>query len=448
MKRLATLARCVFALLGAARVASAARMQVPTNVLMGVYQDRPAPGCLVTYLEAIFGADPRNKKAGQTLQAVLDLNFEDLYLLDGKASARGLDCVEEKACSLAPGPRASCRYQGLQPIDCSPAETLLRFYPVALADPSVARLQFKLFNATAEWRDGLGPRSVLGLHRSSPFWDYIRDAFDEGQFEFSLVYQLADRADSLLPDASRLADSFWIVNGRFEVNDPVMQTQDAVLDSGPWTFKDTAVNFSAGAEGPSLAGTACIDNTVNAFVLLADPLPVAQAVFRRLCGSAEGCDKKNSNLKKLQAWTVSYSGASARGKKQASDRVRIDPEDFVNFLDNGTAVLGLAPLNSSSSCAGRRLPEPVFGLGRLFLSKAEFIIRYNTSAEANQPANFSIGFNKLTYPDDTIFLIILFVLAVLIVILVVVIALARVLNRNKQGSIETVEDSYKHPSDS
>lgn len=449
MKRLETFARAVFALGAAAALASATRMQVPANVLMGIQQDRSVAGALVAYLEPIFGVNPKSRKTGQLLQTILDVNFADVYLLDGKTSSKGIDCVEEKACGITADQRVSCKYLALAAADCSPAATVLRFYPISLPDAGGQRMQFKLLNATAEWKEQLGQKSVLGLHRASPFWNYMRDAFDEGQFEFSLVYQLEDKAEALVMDKSELADSFWIINGRFEANDPIMQTQDPVLDSGPWTLRNTAVNLSVSVQGPVVQGGACVDNIVNAYVLLQDPQPVAQAIFKRLCGSAEGCERKNSNLKNLQAWAVSYSGSGARGKKQASDRVLIEPDEFVNFLDNGTAVLGVAALDSSAACSRQQAPSAAFGLGRLFLSKAELVIRYNSSSDADQPGNFSIGFNKLTYPDDTIFLIILFILAVLIVILAVVIFLARVLHGKKQlGSIETVEDSYKNVNDS
>lgn len=451
MKREATLKQSVLALVAATALASATRMSVPSNVLMGIYQDKTVSSSVVTYIEPIFGINPKSKKSGQVLQTIIDVNFVDVYLLDGKTSPKGVDCVEDKSCSIDYAENATCQYQGLASIGCSPAQTYLRFFPVSIPDLGIARLQFKLFNATSEWKETIGQKSILGLHSSSPFWNYIRDAFDEGQFDFSIVYQLDDKSEILDPEQTALADSFWIVNGRFEMNDPIMQTQDSILNNGAWTFKDMTVNFSSSVEGPAIEGSGCIDNTINAYLMVLDSQPIKQSIFKRLCGTAEGCEKKNSNLKNLQNWVVTYSGSSSRGKKQSSDTIQIQPDEYVNFLDNGTAVLGLTDLNSSTACSQKKEMAAAFGVGRLFLSKVEFIIRFNSSSssDSNLMGNFTIGFNKITYPDDTIFLIILFILAVLIVILVVIISLARVLNRKKnQGSIETMEDSYKNTNDS
>ena len=105
----------------------------------------------------------------------------------------------------------------------------------------------------------------------------------------------------------------------------------------------------------------------------------------------------------------------------------IKPEEYVSFNSNDQAVIAIEEYSSSSACSG--LPDVSSGVGLLFLTKVEFIVRIE---DANK---YSIGFNETEYPNDTIFLVILIVLGAIILAIIIGIIFANIIKKKKSEQV-------------
>lgn len=404
-------------------------------------------------ISALWGVDPANNRQGQTIPAILDVSFNYLMLAQRTSESQssfGITCENTYDCEIY-GPQAACIYSGVDVSpNCQDAGAMLQFQDFKNVENSAPTVAFKLFSPNEYWVGNYSKNGVFGLGPLSPFWNYLNANFtkqDAQQYiEVSVAFKTQDTTNSIDPSRVQFTDSYLTVNGRFGINEPVVQPfvlkSNQTFGAFPvWVFSDAQVNYqSAGIDRKSAL---CVDNTANAFFISADAIAIKRQVSRQLCNADGGCVKSNSTLSNVKPIKISFSNS------EKSFSMQVTANEFINFdPDTGAALIGIVDI-AGTKCALESGFNIIDGVGRLFLTKVEFIVRI-----ANDNS-FQIGFNEISYPNDTLFLIVLLILAFVILAIIVGIMIVSFLERkrtrtssNKTSGTETNREEYFKPADS
>jgi hypothetical protein len=384
----------------------------------------------LSYLTPFLGKSSSAADAGQTTPLIADLTFDRVMIANDEGSSYGIECRPELLCEIT-GFKDVCTYQKVPVYDCQSGSVLVKYRDVKLPELNIAQMTAFFYNSTEFWESKLGKHGVFGLGPGSPVWGYFDDAYSKqpGQefVETSLSYRLKDYKSSIDPKQVQLVDSFFTVNGRAGINDPILQPFNR-SKYAKWVFEGVRIVYGhkiADKQNVAL----CVDNTQNTYFLSANATAMRAEIFTQLCGSPVGCTRAKTDLTKVSAMQISF---------ESSDNKRISmsvkPEEYINFDASDNAVIAIQDIGASECGAvGKNVTE---GVGRLMLSKVEFVVRVHRS-DKTKDVVFDIGFNEISYPKDTIFLIILIALGVVIVFIIIGIVIANSVHKKKASEEES-----------
>jgi hypothetical protein len=389
-------------------------------------------GQFVTTISPSITVNATMNTNGQNTPLVHDLTFENIYVPNTATSTYGITCNSTVVCT--PGAAAVCSYNGVTPT-CVSAQSVLRFAPEAYnSTMTYPQLTFSLFDGTTAWATANGQNGVFGLSPASPFWPYLNLAFkpEPGQtyIETSTNYKLVDANNQFDLTKIAITDSHFIVNGRYGINEPVIKAFNNTAYPY-WVYDGANISFWSDDDGRSNVSM-CVDNTQNNFFFVSDYAGIVGHVVKQLCGGASSdtvCTKNNSNVANVDNLKITLDDGSNKFS------LNLGAKEFISFDANGNAIIGIGKLSNSLKCATTTAP---YGVGRLFLTRAEFIVRLNPNG------SFSIGFNEISYPNDMIFLIILIVLGCLILAIILSIIF---INSCKRKPEEGATDDYAKKED-
>ena len=375
-------------------------------------------------LPPFFGKDQADSVSGQKTDLIADLTYDHLLLPRSNGSSYGVRCEPELLCDIT-GLKEVCKYGPVSVYDCQSGSTLLRYKDGKAVDANVQQIEAYFYNSTQFWESQLGKHGIFGMSPSSPIWNYFATAFNmqQGQeaIETSLCYRVKDYMSSVEDSLVQLTDSFFTVNGRYGINEPVLQRFKKNTYS-QWVYEGATLTYNRNAIRNEV--NICVDNTQNVYFFSKDAVDLKRQILKNLCDNETQCHKSQSNMKKIDPliFQIGKSGTKAFS-------MSIKPEEFINFDASERAIIAIGDI-ADSKCkdAGDKVDN---GIGRLMLTKIELIVRIVG------PDSFDIGFNEITYPKDTIFLIILIVLGVIIVLVILGIIIASIMSQKRaeeQGS--------------
>ena len=404
------------------------KMDIQSNIWMEIEGYRSIDNEYVTYVRMILGIYNNDRKTGVYVPMILDTTFDDIYVLDDNNDGKtGSICTSNNMCSTNYTKEYKCVYKDGYSNTCYVSHSYMRFIQSDIDYTSIDMIDFKLVNTSDGWVNRYGRNGVIGINRNSNIWMYIYKAYDNHIYDISMYYKIDDYSRVLDTAHTDIHDSLWIINGRYEMNEPIRQ-QYIVSDAyDTWIYHNMDISIS---NTYTVNGVrSCIDNTVNSYVMIPDAKTTVSNILYTLCGNRDVCYMNNSHMNRLTDIVITYNGY--RHDDVDKDSVNIRPDEYINYLDSGTVVVGISDISSSYACSkdiDNKYAD--IGLGRLFFSKVEFIIRYNTTNINDTNTIFSLGFNKIIYPNNTIFIIVLIILSIVIVILFICILIARYSNRS------------------
>lgn len=386
---------------------------------------------LLTYLSPFFGKSTGTDPT-QRAPLIVDLTFDKVMVANKEGSDYGITCSPESLCEIS-GEKTFCKYQNISIYDCQQGSVLTRYRDSKVNDNNLPQLTTFFYNSTLSWDSKFGNRGVFGLSPSSPVWNYFETAYNKqpGQdsIETSLSYRVKDPKNSIDQTRTQLYDSFFTVNGRTGINDPVVKRFDASKFT-QWVYEGATVVYS---RNNTKTTNICVDNTQNAYFLSTDAANITRSIFTKLCGNPSGCTRSNSDFSKVENLQIKFEASDS--KKFTMD---VKPEEYLNYDADDSVLIAIQDLSSSScSNAGPKVTEAV---GRLMLTKVEFVVRINGKD------NFDIGFNEITYPKDTLFLIILIALGVVILLIIVGIVVASTFSKKRTAEADNA-DYHKQTGD-
>jgi hypothetical protein len=393
---------------------------------------------LVTFLSPYFGRSAASPAVSQRASLIVDLTFDRVMIANKQGSTYGIQCTQDLFCEIS-GFKDACIYQEVPLYDCQQGSVLVKYKETKVNDYSIAQMTAFFYNSTDFWETRLGKHGVLGLNPSSPVWSYFDAAYNKqpGQesIESSLSYKVKDSKTSLDPSTLVLTESFFTVNGRAGINDPVLQSFNRSKYQTAWVFEGATINYDGKTERKN--SSLCVDNTQNAYLLSANASAIKSAILTTLCGRSDACTRAKSDLSKLSDITVGFTGTD--GKKFT---MSVRPDEYVNFDAKDNAVVGVQDIaGSKCSAVGHGVSDAI---GRLMLTKIEFVVRVY-KVEDRQTIRLEIGFNEISYPKDLVFLIILIVLGVIILLIIMGIMIVSSLAKKK--ATEEESDRYHKPED-
>lgn len=371
-------------------------------------------------LQPYLGRMTEGSTNGQRMPLIADLTYDKLMIANVAGSSYGIDCQPELLCEID-GYRCVCDYRFVSVFECQAGRVLLRYKDDKAVDDNVEQIDAFFFNSTAEWEEEYGKQGVFGMSPSSPIWNYFVTAYNrqagQEEIETSLSYKLKDYKTSADERYVQLTESYFTVNGRSGINEPIVQRFKKNRYK-LWVYEGATVilNRNDTREDQKL----CVDNTRNAYFIVKDVNELKRKILFDLCMSVEECSKATSNLKNVDPLQI---------KLESSDRksfvMVVKPEEFINFDESGKAIIALEDLRESSCKFASDSVEITMGIGRLMLTKIEFVVRV---VDEN---TFDIGFNEINYPKDTVFLIILIVLGAIIGLIIIGILIASTISQKK-----------------
>lgn len=386
---------------------------------------------LVTFVTPFMGRASEGSTTSQRTSLILDTTFDRLLIADLTGSDYGLNCQPDLYCQIT-GPKDVCKYRTAPdtPLyDCRQGSVLLKFKESKVSDPNIAQIEAYFYNSTEPWVRNYGKQGVFGLSPSSPLWSYFKAAYTiqpgQDDIETSVAYRLQGTKGAD-PAQAGLVSSYFTVNGRMGINDPVVQRFNTSYSA--WVMDGASMSGS-----PSSLYTkvpVCVDNTQHSFVLFKNSSTVLKEIRQKLCGRPDACLSSQSDLSKVDPMTFTIAGDQGK-----TIEVTVAPEEFVVFDQQGNDKIAIGDIGASK-CGS--VDSVGFAVGRLMLTKVEFIVRVTSS---DKGPLFDVGFNEITYPNDTIFLVILIVLAVIILLIVGAIVIASSVAKKK--GLEDSPDKYR-----
>ena len=372
----------------------------------------------------IFGRDQNQMNSGQNIPVILDLTSNSILVADntvGTGGSYGINCQQSNACFSNAATSTTCSYDGVKTEACEdPCKVLMRFNQVLVSGQTMGSyptLTFSMYTSNPLWETAFGNNGVLGLSPTSAFWTYLNNGFNKQQgqefIDVSTSYGVSDSTSVLTNSNSLISNSFLTINGRVGINDPIIRNFNNAY-SNLWVFEGTTTSFSRNDVRPN--ANLCVDNTRRSYFMVPDAASVKSALFEKMCGNKTGCAKVNSNMEALDNFKVTLT--SSDGK---SIDINIKPQEYVNFDSNSNAVIGIEDFTNSECAQAYPLnsSNTNLGVGLLFLTKVEFIVRLTGIDSTTQLPSFQVGFNETTYPNDTIFLTILIALGAIILAIIV-----------------------------
>lgn len=402
----------------------------------------------------LWGLDPADTRQPQQVPAVLDVSYNYIMMpqkTPGSPDSFGITCQSPSNCDIF-GAQPSCIYGSVDvSANCYDASVELQFQDFKDTDANPPMIPFKLFTpSTQDWLDNYGKNGVFGLGPLSPFWAYVNNNFtkqdSQGYIEVSVAYKTQDTTKALNSATVQFADSYLTINGRFGINEPVMQpfslkSNQSFTAYPVWVFAGAQINYLSG--NIDRKGSLCVDNTQNTFFITADAVALKQSVSKQLCGLNTGCVKSNSNVKNVKPIKISFSNS------EKSFSMSVSADEFINFdPTSGDAIIGITDIQNTKCAIGSQFLVND-GIGRLFLTKVEFIVRINNDN------TLEIGFNEISYPNDSLFLIILIALAAVILVIIIGIMVMSIIDKRKakaaqsqRQTTDTNQDKYFKAADS
>lgn len=387
---------------------------------------------LVSYLNPFLGRSTSSSSSSQRTSLIVDLTYDRVMIANKKGSSYGIDCTSDLYCEIS-GYKDVCTYQEVPVYDCQQGSVLVKFKEAKVIDPNIAQMTTFFYNSSVFWENRLGKYGVFGLSPNSPIWTYFEAAYNKqpGQeyIETSLSYGVKDVKNAIDPSRVELSDSYLTVNGRAGINDPVVQTFSRIKYPTLWVYDGATIAYSSKNTKKNVS--VCVDNTQQAYFLSNNASEITKSILMKLCGRNDSCNRSESNLNNLEVMSIAFSGLNDK-----KFTMSIKPEEYVNFDGQDKAIIGIQDLSSSKCSEAIGVSNAI---GRLMLTKIEFVVRVIKS-QTNESISLQMGFNEISYPKDTVFLIILIVLGVIILLIIAGIMIASSLAKKKA----TDDDSEKY----
>ena len=327
------------------------------------------PDNFTVYLEAVMGINTQNSSAGQNLSMNIDLTYNDV-LVPAKITNFGFVCNEDSACTI--GDTKSFSYQGISSDTANAANSLLRFTPADTKGKQLQGLDFTYFSPTQDWVKRVGPAGVLGLGPQSPFWKLLETTYTKpasGSYDISLKYKITNEEDMYKPSLVQMSDEAQMtLNGRTSTEKQVVR--DFKSNYTAWVWEGNKITLHPGEDMTDV--NLCIDDSLNTFFIANSSQYdfLKDKILKQLCSTNTTCHKSNSSFTNVDNMEITLVG---NDKKKVV--VTLGAIDFINFDSNDIAQFGIMPLNQSSVCSSQN-GSVVYGVGRLFFTKAELTVKY------------------------------------------------------------------------
>lgn len=432
MHRIVTFA-LVLCLFSSGALAQQATIQVNANTAlqMSNFYQPPGPAQLTT-VNPIFGYLSADTTNGQVVPMYPDLTFNDVYIPQGSTSS--FVCTVNTGCSA--GAATQCMMYNspnTQNVACNTATTTMRFSNQPPQDgKTLPTMNFKLVTSEATgWSQYNLKNGVWGLAPNSPFWQFFWQGYsNQGSNSVSIMYKIDDDEVEYQTTPSKLnfnSNSYVTVNGRYTSTKQVSSTfkGNQGIATLPFSWANSRISPYAGNDKDN--AQLCIDNTIDAFFILNsyDYDDTMTKLSNQLCNEDSGCNLSNSQFENVDNLKIVLK--SDDGKEDVT--ITIGAKDFISYAGEGSddqrmANLGIAPMNSSSACYKysndtKTPPQNAFayGLGRLFLTKAELQM---TQVGPNE---FRLSFSQIPRPTNVIYPILMIISAAIVLIAIVLIVI-------------------------
>lgn len=388
------------------------------------------------YLEALFGTKSGDKSDGVNLPFILDTNSDQIAIADG-TNGFGQKCDPTIGCELLTT-KKPITYKKFT-TEGTEARALLRFAKEQIDDKKqYTPLNFLSFDGNAPgWE--FEKKNLLGLGLKSPLWGYLHKTLEpvpnQEYREISLSYFSKNVDKQFYPEESDFSGSRLIVNDHAGVNEPVMEE---VKTSSNWLFENAYFKFWKGAEEKKLK--VCVSSSENFQIALKPELyqEVIKHMNKDLCGEEKDCIKEKSTLDRIDPVKIKF-----QVNDNTPAKIELRPVDFLYYEQK---TEGQEEGQQKAAYAIRQLDASVcdnwtqadVAVGRLFLTKAEIVIRIMNDGK------LQLGFNETVENNDKIFLIILIILGCLILAILVAILILKICKRraqeDKSGDYRREED--------
>lgn len=315
----------------------------------------------------------------------IDLDSSLIMLPNARISDQhtyGYSCTPQVYCKVA-SDLHPCEYN-LTVGYCNTAFVPMRFFSdETFESENPPLMNFSLMNSTVGWE--LGKYGILGLSPKSPFWGYIREAADwtsadKDFLQFSLSYNLMSTGEVYRLDRMMLRDSYFLLNSMNIERNSV--TVEQPPEESNWIIRDLEIiRFN---EDTPRRYNACISNSLNYFLYIQNFTTEWQPrIMTQLCGKSDGCVANNSIIGDVENI---FFALYKPGNDESRVKVILDPNDYINFDENGNAVVVLGDVSADihHTCP----PDTQLILGRLFFSKVDLVV------QVKRDGGFQIGLHK------------------------------------------------------
>lgn len=244
------------------------------------------------------------------------------------------------------------------------AEVGISGYP---AEESSSGLLVKILDKKSRSNWVYKDLNLLGVSPNSYFWRYLLKSHKTpklGFHEFKVGFKLNQK---LNPQIQRIEylfiDSYVKINNREHLGN--FTTKNL---KGMERFLIEGLEIKLPHQEKSLKRDACINLQSEIFVGIKYYSIMKNKLFKLLCGNSNGCLESNSNIKAVEPISILI-----QGEGELKIHFLIKPEEFIYFVKKGGQKIADFRLGEAEDiCLDG---ESDIGLGKLFFTKAELIIR-------------------------------------------------------------------------
>ena len=377
-------------------------------------------------IDTILGVDAGNSTTGQKIEMNVDLTYNDV-LVPSKFSNFGFICNGDSSCKV--GPLKSFIYQSYKSDNANSANTMMRFAQTDTQGKLLKGLDFTYFTPNQDWIKQVGSSGVLGLGPQSPLWKLLDTSYNKpsvGYYDYSIKYKLNKEEDMYRPSQVEMSsDAQLTINGR--TSDNKLIVKDVRDNYTAWVWEGAKISLHPGEDTANI--NLCIDDSLNTFFIANGSQydDLKNKILTQLCNTNTSCPRSNSTFTNVDNMEVTLIG---NDKKKVT--IALGAIDFINYDADDNAQFGILPLNQSTVCSNQN-GSVVYGVGRLFLTKAELTIRYLGDNK------FQLAASNIPEASNKILAIILVLLGIFIVCVIGTISYFNYPRKEK----ELLEGGYK-----